>query len=651
MGLRDLVASPSDVAARPEVRWRTVGLTFSALLVLVVIRLFFLQVVEHATAVAAVNENSLRVATIPATRGEIVDRTGVVLVGNVQSTQLQISREQAALNPSVVGALSTLTGLSVHEINVRLKNVQYLPYQPVPLLTNTPPSVIQFVTLHPSEFPGVSLVKVSTRVYPHGGSIAPHLLGYVSNAATGENGVENFYESFLRGHNGSETLRVNSIGDVIGVSKVTAPQVGDSVVLNLDTGLQRAVNTALANGVSRVRHNVDPKSGKYPPAPNGAAIVLNAKTGAVLAMSSYPGYDLNKVSPFLSTSYFNYLESNGAFNNYAIQGLYTPGSTFKLVTATAQLQTQIFPADRYLNDSGTFVVPGCLHGANHGCVFHDDETTGTGQINLPLAITRSSDYYFYNLGYLFWQSRGRYGETAIQDVGNEYGLGEYTQVDLPYENVGRIDSPVVRQKLHAAAPKAFPNDSWYTGDNVEMAFGQGATAVTPLELAQTYATFANGGTRYAPQVAAAVVSATGRVVENYAPRVLGHVYLPPSVRSPIMQGLVGVVNDTTGTAYEPFHHYANFNLSSYVIAGKTGTASNQPGQEPNSWFVGFGPVASPQYVVLCVIGQGGYGADGAAPVVAQIFNYLVAHPISPINLAQVHATTQALVTSSGTSRH
>jgi len=366
--------------------------------------------------------------------------------------------------------------------------------------------------------------------------------------------------------------------------------------------------------------------------------VLDPNTGAVLAMASYPGYNLNEFTNGLSVEQAKVLEANGAFNNYAIQGQYTPGSTFKLITATAELQTGIMSANQYVDDTGTFKVPGCLQGA-HGCYFHDDETSGTGLVNLPLALTRSSDYYFYNLGYLFWAHQGRYGKTPIQNVAAHYGLGDYTQIDLPYENVGRVDSPTVRIALHDAKPKAFPYYQWYTGDNVEMAFGQGATAVTPIEMATAYATFANGGKRYAPQVAAGVVSPTGKVVLQYQPRLLDHVSLPGRVRIPILQGLEGVVNNPTGTAYAPFHQYANFNLNNFVIAGKIGTASNAPKQEPNSWFVGFGPEPHPQYVVLCVINEGGYGADGAAPVVAQIFNYLVAHPVGAVNMTAVHTGT------------
>ncbi len=198
-------------------------------------------------------------------------------------------------------------------------------------------------------------------------------------------------------------------------------------------------------------------------------------------------------------------------------------------------------------------------------------------------------------------------------------LSEKTNIDLPDEVQGRVDSPEVRKELHAEAPVDFPHATWYTGDNIEMAFGQGTTAVSPIEMADAYATFANGGTLYQPEVAAAVINPHGDVVVRYAPHILGHVNLPQSVRDPILEGLTGVVSNPKGTAYDPFHSVINFSLANFPIAGKTGTASNAPGLEPNSWFVGFGPTTHPEYVVLCVIDEGGYGADAAAPVVAEAF--------------------------------
>jgi len=185
-----------------------------------------------------------------------------------------------------------------------------------------------------------------------------------------------------------------------------------------------------------------------------------------------------------------------------------------------------------------------------------------------------------------------------------------------------VDSQATRQKLHQEAPAAFPNTSWYTGDNIEMAFGQGATVLTPIEQAVTYATFANGGTRFAPQLASEIVDPlTGKVIKKLAPQVTGHVAISPTNYSAILQGLEGVIANPSGTAYGAFTGFP----SAWNLAGKTGTASNQANQEPNSWFVAFGPNPNPQYLVLAVIGQGGYGASAAAPLVRTIFNYIAAN--------------------------
>jgi len=664
VGIRDLVASPDEVRSRPERRWLVIGGFFLVLFSLLVVRLFFLQILDYKSSVAAEQSNSYRVSTIPATRGVIDDRTGHPLVANITTTEIRLSRAEASLHPTIKGALASLTGLSVAQINADLNNVQYDPYQPAPIMANAPANVVEFIKLHPVEFPGVSVLDVSRRSYPNGGDVAAQVLGYVgpitgaeiaanpnqgyqTDSTIGKTGIESFYEHYLRGKDGTSTLEVSANNAILGAIHTTQPQVGDTVVLNIDEGLQRALDGYLASDILAVRKSVDPVSGKRPAALNGAAIVLDPNNGDVLAMSSYPSFNLNSFVNGLSNATFQQLLKEGAFNNYAIQGLYTPGSTFKLITATAALQTGIFPAYKIIDDTGTFKVPGCLQGG-HGCVFHDDDNSAAGPVDLPLAITVSSDYYFYNLGYLFWSQQSHYGETPIQNVATQYGLDQYTNIDLPNEAVGRVDSPQVRQALHAAAPQAFPNVAWYTGDNIEMAFGQGTTAITPIALANAYATFANGGTLYEPEVAAAVVNAHGKVVIRYQPRVLGHVHLPPSIRNPILQGLEGVVSNPRGTGYYTFHAITNFSLTNFPIAGKTGTASNQHGQEPNSLFVGFGPTTHPKYVVICVIAQGGYGADAAAPVVAEAFNYLVAHPVKPVSFKNLLTTAVTKNSKTGT---
>ena len=646
VSIADLVPSPDETDARPDFRLVALGGFFAILFGFLVLRLFTLQVVDAQSIKAAATATQVRVVPLEAPRGEITDRSATILVGNQVSQEIVLSRLEASQHPAVVGQVAALTNQTPAQVQAILNNAKYDPYQPAPIQTNASAATIQFLQEHPEQFPGVSVQETTSRTYPQGGTSGTHVLGYVGAisptqltenkgkgytqaSAYGQSGIEQFYQSPLRGTNGSQTLEVNAQGQVAGVVSQTNPIPGDTVVLNLDLGLQQTLQTALEQQILADRQSVDKRSGKVPPAPNGAAIVMDPRSGAILAMASYPTYDLTQFVGGITQANLNGILGSGALNNYAISGLYTPGSTFKMITATAALQNGLISAGQYVNDTGTFTVPSCIAGGA-GCVFVDDEAGGVGEVNLTGALTASSDYYFYNLGYLFAAQTTKYGKQPIQDVAAQYGLGQASGIDLLGGSVGRVDSAIERQKLHASAPKAFPNTTWYQGDNIEMAFGQGATAVTPLEMAIAYSTFLNGGTRYAPEVAAGLVSSSGELIRQYPPRVTGHVALTPAISDPILQGLLGVVQSPNGTAYETFKQYAHFNEATFSVGGKTGTASNSPGQEPNSWFVGFGPNPNPQYVVVCVIDQGGYGASAAAPVVAQTFNWLATNPVGPV---------------------
>jgi penicillin-binding protein 2 len=241
------------------------------------------------------------------------------------------------------------------------------------------------------------------------------------------------------------------------------------------------------------------------------------------------------------------------------------------------------------------------------------------------ALAGSDDAYFYNLGLLFWNQRAKYGLSPIQDMANTYGVGVPSGIDLPGESNSRVDSPQVRQRLHAANPKAFPNGTWYVGDNVEMAFGQGGTVVTPLQLLNAYASFGNGGTVYQPRVAADALDQSGRPVRNFAPVASRHVNLPPSTRDPMLAGLKGVTKEG-GTAGGTFTGFP-FNIMD--VAGKTGTADHI-GEKPTSVFMSFAPADNPQYAIGVIIDQGGFGAAAAAPVARAAYEYLLANPVRPL---------------------
>jgi penicillin-binding protein 2 len=636
--------------ARPNVRLRVVGILAIALLALMLIRLWYLQVLDATAANHQVITNEVRVVPLPAPRGLILDRGDNVLVGDGVSEDITLSRVAALADPTVIGRLALLSGETTAQVNATLSNLIYSPYLPVPVIQGATPSEIAYVREHQSMFPGVQVTEESQRTYPEG-NLAAQVLGYVdvitgpelnelksqgynSNSDLGQSGIEAQYESVLRGKAGSQRLQVNAQGTVVGTLGQTSPVSGDDVVLNLDTKLQQTVEQALASQISTDRKTLDTKSQppQYPPATDGAAIVLDPQNGAVLAMASYPTYNPEWWVGGISTAHYQDLSAKSAFEpllNRAVDGTYTPGSTFKLATATAALETGLITQNTTFADPGSFTIPNCT---GVGCTKTDNESEAQpSPINVIQALTVSSDVFFYNLGFQFWQNRSVYGLQPTEKVAAEYGYGQPTGIDLPEESLARVDSPGERIKLHEENPVAFPYDTWTTGDNLEMAFGQGETIITPLEQAVAYATFANRGTRYAPEVAAGVVSPTGKVVKRFAPRVTGHVSLPPSVYQPILAGLQGVISSATnptGTAYQVFQ---GFPLNSFPLAGKTGTAS-VTGEEPTSWFVAFGPLPDPQYVVAVVIDQGGYGADAAAPVVRKVFDYLVNHPVGPLKL-------------------
>ena len=626
------IVAPVEAAPKPERRLRVIGVVILLAFGVLLVRLYYLQVLSGHTFSKIVSSNSVRIAQISPPRGLILARGGTVLAGDSVSEEVTISQSEASSHPQVIGRLASVLGVPVSQIKQALSTNLYSSYQPIPVASNVPMNDIMYIREHQQEFPGVLVVAKTVRTYPLG-TTGAHVLGYLgqitaseyrtmakdgysASSQIGQAGIEAEYQSYLRGEPGIERLEVNAQGQVVGKFSTTPPKMGDSVVLNMDVPLQQQVASDLASEIAALRKQGEPATG-------GAAIVMNPQNGHVLAMASYPTYNPSVWVGGISEAQYQAITSpaNGVpLLNRAIDGLYTPGSTFKLATATAALQDHLITPTYTYHDTGSFTIPGCNVGK---CNFHNAGYQALGNIQLPIAISASDDSFFYNIGYMFWMQQSTYGQDPIQNVAAEYGLGELTGIDLPGENVGRVDSPQVRQYLHAHYPQAFPYAGWYTGDNLEMAFGQGMTVLTPIEVADAYATFANGGTRYAPEVAAAIVSPSGKVVKRIQPKVTGHVNLPSWIRQPMLTGFEGAVTNPLGTAYYTFQGYP---YSTLPIAGKTGTASQNP-KPPVSWFTGFGPVNNPRYVVCAVINQAGYGANGGAPVVRQIFQYLIKHPV------------------------
>ena len=626
-------------SARFGLRLTIMGLIVMVAFSAVVVRLWSLQVLHssHYRNAALVFQQQ----TVPVTpaRGLIMARGGQVLVGDQVLPVVTLSRSEAT--PAVIGRLAALLGESFSDVTTALANPQASPYQPVPIAIGVGQSIIVYLSEHKSLFPGVSVNFTAERTYPRGDtaaqvlgytgdidaaelhSLAKH--GYSPNDVIGQSGVEATEELWLRGRPGTEVIKVDASGIPVGTVKTVAPVSGDDVVLNIDLSLQQSVQSALTKQIASLR-------AKGLPADSGAAVVLDPETGAVYAMASVPSYDPSWWVGGISDQHYQLLTSQTDHDpllNRAIQGLWAPGSTFKLATATAALNDGLLASlGGYIDDRGYYQIgPPC----SGQCLYYNNQDErGQGPINVTTALTVSDDVFFYTLGADYWYDSATYGQTPVQDVAGQYGLGRLTGIDLPDEYTGQIDSPKLRRSQHAEAPQAFPSMYYGIADNIEMAFGQGETLVTPLQEAVAYGTFATGGTRYAPQVVNSIVSPTGKVVKRFKPRVMGHVALPSGTYAQILGGLEGAIYAPNGTAYSTFQGY-----NGMPVAGKTGTATESANAnvQPTAWFVAFGPTTStPRYVVAVVIDQAGYGAAAAAPVAREIFTYLTDHQVGPADL-------------------
>ncbi len=606
---------------------------FSALLA----RLWYLQVLASPTYRTEAQLNSVRFIYTEAPRGRILDRNGQVLVGNRVVPTVVVDKLGLGEKPEVVlQRLAALVKMPQEKLQERLDDLRYSPFKPIPVVDEVPKETLIHIREHQAEFPGVQAVMLTKRFYPNG-SLAAHVLGYVGETndeelaprrskgyrpgdSIGKSGVELTYEDDLRGQAEVEKLEVDSQGRVLrSLGRQPAVQ-GHDVRLTLDLELQKVAEESLQQSLAAARETYDNASGKRFLAPAGSAVVLDPRDGSVLAMASFPTYDPTKLVDGISEKDYSALQDPAGhypLNNRVTQGLYAPASTFKLVTSIAGLETGLITPQYTVNDRGTFTI------GDPPIILTNAFSEPFGYVNLSAALTVSSDVYFYELGSRFCPGRCR---TSIQETAGELGLDDFTEIDLPFEASGRIPDEQTKRRLHDSNPDDFPDPEWYTGDNLNLAIGQGDTVVTPLQLVNAYATLANGGTVHAPHVGGAVLDVNGAEVRRIEPRVNSHTPIPASIRDPLVAGFSGAVATSKGTAAPAF---AGFPFDRLPIAGKTGTAQVPPKQD-TALFTAFAPINDPRYAVAVVLEESGFGAAAAAPVARRIFDQIVGAPLSPV---------------------
>lgn len=636
--------------ASPRLRMSVIGVVVIGCFVALFARLWYLQVMEAPQLEVQATANRTRVVAVEAPRGRIIDRNGKIVVDN--RTSLVVTLDRRAVNKVKKGDRDALvsklaatftefgTPTKTDAIETRLADLQYDDLQPVPVATDISQDLMVYLSEHADEFPHVGVERESVRDYQYPG-YAGNILGYVGritkekldvtepgtdpkgavktyqpDSTIGLAGIEAAYEKDLRGTPGTEVLEIDAKNRPVGTQSYQPPQPGSDIQLNIDIDLQTKAEDYLRQQLDATRggRQVDADKVLIKKAPAGSAVVTDPTSGAVLALATFPTYDPSEFVNGISTERYAQLsDTNGisALIDRTITGQYAPGSTFKLVTATAALDNGVIGPNDTINDTGVFSVGG-----------RDFGSTGkNGYISMSRALTVSSDVYFYTLGFRMD------GTTRMQDTAVAYGFDAATGIDLPNEASGFVFTPEEKKALHEKYPKAYPNDtSWFTGDSVQLAIGQNVVAVTPVQLVGAYGALANGGTVYQPHVAARVMmpsstprpldAATTDVVRVIDPVVRSTVPLPDSSRGPIVDGLSQVTR--SGTAATAFQ---GFNQSDFSIVGKTGTAQ-VTGKADTSVFASYGPGPSPQFAVAAVLEESGFGADAAAPVVRHIYEFI-----------------------------
>ena len=638
-------------------------------------RLYYLQVVSGDEYHAQAASQSVRDIVVQPQRGLIVDDMGRPLVANRASWVVSIDRsvlgkmterQQGVLVERVAGVV----GVPARLIDRKLVDCgddgavvgdcwNGSPYQPVPVATDVEQDVALRILEQPEDYPGVLAEQQSVRAYPRpfGVNLA-HVLGYLSpitedeldaaqeagdrsvNGASsvGRAGVEKEYDRWLRGMPGYKSVAVDSMGRVLGDDGEVAGQPGDTLVTSIDAKVQAVVEQQLLERMQYQRTQRDPVTGRNYVADSGAAVVMEADTGRIVAMASQPTYDPGVWVGGITKKQLARLYSEAAGNpllGRATQGQFAPGSTWKPFM-TAGALTHGYSPDTQLNCSSALRV------GNRD--FKNYESGAYGYISFAKALEVSCNTFFYRIGLDYWQRFGSDvadvdAKDPLVEEAKTFGFGSETGIDLPGESAGRIADRAWKREYYRSmkdyycAIAAKPQDAetsdfvylfsrefcaegyaYRAGDAVNFAIGQGDTLVTPLQLARGYAAIANGGTLYAPRVAKAIVSPDGEVLKRFAPKKVGNVGVPKATLDYIDAALRGVAANPSGTMNWKLQ---GFPLDQVVLRAKTGSAE-VTGKQTTGWVASY----SDDYVVVMMISQGGTGSGSTGEGIRKIWETL-----------------------------
>jgi penicillin-binding protein 2 len=562
-------------------------------------RLFAVQVLEHRKFQLLALENQFKIKRVVAPRGVLRDRNGTALVDNVADYQLWIEASALRNDRALMGALGRDFGVDSLAARQRWEQQRAKGRGrgtlPVKLLDHVRKEQVALFEQNASSYAGASLEPRGRRRYIYN-DFATHVLGYVGEVSQemvdasagprayrlgdvyGRSGVEAFCEDDLRGHDGARRVQVNAAGEELFelVEKAEPPLPGHDVELTIDFPLQNAIENEL-----------------WPPGKAGAAVVMDVRTGELLAAVSKPGYDLNRFSTGISNADYELLRADPLtplFNRYARAG-YPPGSTFKIVSSAAAIENHIVRIDQALQPCyGSFRI------GNH--TWKCWEEKGHGSLAMLHGFEQSCDVYYYQIGRLL--GIDRLGATA-----RRLGLGHATGFDLPEERGLVPDSEYY--------DRVYGKRGWTSTFVINAVIGQGEVLVTPLQMARLAAAVANGGRLFKPQIVHRVLDANGRVLRATEPKLERDGMFSPVEANFLRRAMLEVVIGTRGTGHAALPE-------SILVAGKTGTAQSPGKKEDHAWFVFFAPYDDPQIAGAVIVENSGHGGSISAPLVRQIIS-------------------------------
>ena len=509
-------------------------------------------------------------------------------------------------------------------IRYELAKNGYSSTRSVTIAKNIPREAVAEFSESSEKFTGVNIVVQPVREYTSG-NLASHILGYASqinqqeyetrkntysqNDIIGKTGIESVFEEYLKGKNGTKQIDMNVDGTTTAEYISEEAVAGSDIVLTIDANLQRVTENALKANIEKIATG---GFGQAYDARAGACVVMNVNNGEILAMASYPDYNPADFVGGISQEAWNNYTNNTAkpLVNKAIQNSYSPGSTFKMVTAIAGLQTGVIDLNTKINDTGVYTK---YRDYQPRCWYYTDYHRGHGYLNVSGAIEKSCNYFFY-------ETSDRMGIDNLVRFAKYFGLGSKTGVELEGEIPGVVSSKESKQKLHN-------NEPWSAGDTLQSAIGQYDNEFTPVQMARYISMLANGGNKIDTTIIKTIRNPDGsetsrEEINKFIQNKLNleadnseNIEINQDYLRAVLEGMQSVTSDTGGTAYVRFK---DFNIS---VGGKTGSAE-APGNKVHAWFVGFAPFENPEIAIVVMVENGGHGnytAEVVRDIMAEYF--------------------------------